>query len=211
MRRVTARAYRRWRDRTAHFGIVLLSVLVAAACGLLLIQSYQYPRLWVERRTGGLVAVSSFHGGLRLMWHTPRAGVIVEQVAPTPSGWDVYYTDPPSAPSPDQPATIVTYSGGVVTLQMKSYLGLAWSCWRPTSPDQSGGAKEVIAAITLPYWVPLLVSCALAVLGGKRAHAHHKRLRMLDGRCTRCGYDLRATTERCPECGTPIPPPMHAP
>jgi hypothetical protein len=47
--------------------------------------------------------------------------------------------------------------------------------------------------------VPLL---ALSILAVRRATSTRRiRLRLRQGRCENCGYDLRATIGRCPECG----------
>jgi hypothetical protein len=46
-----------------------------------------------------------------------------------------------------------------------------------------------------------LIPAAHYLMRARRAYGHERR-----GRCRHCGYDLRASTDRCPECGTPIPP-----
>ena len=59
------------------------------------------------------------------------------------------------------------------------------------------------AVVAVPYWVLLLatgVAPALWLRGRLR-----RRGRIIGGRCARCGYDLRATPGRCPECGTAGP------
>ena len=57
-------------------------------------------------------------------------------------------------------------------------------------------ARESI--VVTPIW-PL---AALAAIFPAIA-LYHRRRRRKPGVCSRCGYDLRATPDRCPECGTP--------
>jgi len=56
--------------------------------------------------------------------------------------------------------------------------------------------------LVIPYWMPL-VACALAPARWfllVRPRLVYKR-RVRRGLCAYCGYDLRATPQRCPECG----------
>ena len=58
-------------------------------------------------------------------------------------------------------------------------------------------AREGEYSLGVPLW---LVAALLFWL----AWTLRRRLvRQPDGRCANCGYDLRATPTRCPECGTP--------
>jgi len=56
--------------------------------------------------------------------------------------------------------------------------------------------------LLVPYWFVVLFEGMLAMRVVKRAvRAHAARGRRTNGLCPACGYDLRATPERCPECG----------
>jgi hypothetical protein len=57
-----------------------------------------------------------------------------------------------------------------------------------------------LRSILLPYWLPFIL---FAILPMTRAISILRTRRgNLAGHCLHCGYDLRATPERCPECGS---------
>lgn len=69
------------------------------------------------------------------------------------------------------------------------------------------GAIPVEAwGLLVPYWLPALISLLLPAFS--LAAAVRRRRRRRRGCCARCGYDLRGSPDRCPECGTisPIKP-----
>lgn len=53
--------------------------------------------------------------------------------------------------------------------------------------------------VVLPFW--LVEMCALLPVGAWAVRKSRRRSRQKSATCVRCGYDLRATPERCPECG----------
>jgi hypothetical protein len=64
------------------------------------------------------------------------------------------------------------------------------------------GETEEVWAVMAPHWSLAALSGVLPALGLLRwVRRRRKVMREKAGRCPACGYDLRATPERCPECG----------
>jgi hypothetical protein len=59
---------------------------------------------------------------------------------------------------------------------------------------------EFGSILTIPIWMILAFA---TVLPAAQLIAWRRRKKLVDtNHCVTCGYDLRATPERCPECGT---------
>ncbi len=73
----------------------------------------------------------------------------------------------------------------------------------PTLRSRPGGSVTWQARsrnVVFPYWCALMPSLIFPTLWLARRTRHRRR--RAAGRCHHCGYDLRATPGRCPECGT---------
>lgn len=106
--------------------------------------------------------------------------------------------------------------------------GLVWESWTIQAADHSiyasgphnaagfgwGGhewanyARFTEGYVIFPFWIPTGLT---GILPGICLFRWRRRKRRLShGQCISCGYDLRASQERCPECGTPISRSVHA-
>lgn len=72
-----------------------------------------------------------------------------------------------------------------------------------TVGEHESGIESSYAIVAMPDWAAVILLGILPICFALRVRRRIRRFR--NGLCANCGYDLRATRNRCPECGTEPP------
>jgi hypothetical protein len=119
---------------------------------------------------------------------------------------------------------IMVGSNGVTASQWSVHTHFDWKADARPFPERRGslllpgarfgfyfsGIGNGYWNVNFPHWfIAAMASLLPAGWLVRCVAAHRRHRRAAAGRCSVCGYDLRATRDRCPECGT-VPKPPHS-
>ena len=100
--------------------------------------------------------------------------------------------------------------GRIETTDSGAVLGSSWNVgeWRASDSRNGTAPPPTFEWYVVPIWPAFVALTVLAAVTGAPAagacvRARTSRRRMRLGLCADCGYDVRASPDRCPECGTP--------
>jgi hypothetical protein len=168
-----------------------LSLLACVTCLVFWVLSY---RVWCR------VQVGSWPG---------HPHVYVFDIEAADNAWWRWAWQPPEVPAPGPHADAVGRSYGKwrMSYRQRSFIlgrDVRGEGNNPWDTPNGGKARRVTQwTVAAPYW---FLTSAAAVAPGlwlRRAlRRRRERARHRGGLCPGCGYDLRATPGRCPECGT---------
>ena len=166
-------------------------VLCVATCTLW-VRSY-----WVSE---GIVRVTASPGGLAYGWVMVRSvpGRLSAERTDTTSGrrstFDRLVQLTPPGWGYERAARPVS---SVAPAHARRAAGFAYARIRPSGNTVLGVDERIVQ---VPYYALALAAAASPAAWVVRRRVLADRLRRL-GLCQSCGYDLRATPGRCPECG----------
>ena len=159
-------------------GLTVLSLLLCLASAGLWVRGY-----WREDSLGRRRAARTGAAGLDFGAVSGGGGVMIfsyDRLSGFPwTGPDGWYR--------------VTFAGRPV-LYAGGWLPNRWGFGLVSDLDSRGHWR----GITFPAWLPTALFALLPT--ARVALFIRRRRRHRDGCCRKCGYDLRATPDRCPEC-----------
>ena len=196
-----------------------LRILFNTATMLSLVLSVMTVAMWTRSRyvrdlvtwmdaTGRARSVDSCAGTAQFVESAPaavgsyspqqRSRLVIHQPVPPGATWNAFWGT--------QPNDVVWEMAGFALIT-RSYLMYppggftgGFTGFGGQMPGPIG--TTAVLGLVIPYWSLALIAAALPVHGVVRWWKRRRTSRrMKAGCCVVCGYDLRATPDRCPECG----------
>ena len=193
----------------------LSGVCLAMAAGLLVLLFRSYTTCDGVQRWSFVVrpiSAPAMPGGYEVrfyntVWyvHSERSVIVFH--------WEHYYEIYRGPLAIDPPPTFPTdWRLGSLPIGQSIYVG-RWqpAGWRafslaydPHAPSVNiTGKGEGLLEVTIPHWAVILPLLFIGIIPFFKIWRRRKR-RATVGYCAQCGYDLRASKDRCPECGRPF-------
>ena len=178
--------------------LTTLSLLLFAAAVALWVRSYWVGDSFAWRRE---LPDGATRVGVSAALHTGRGGIMWQELRTTRPAGDahgdvlVYLRFAPGWHTDPRPGAV---GGGNPAMPVWRRLRFRYDSNGPmTSP-----ARMSHRSACMPLWFPALLAATAATPGlAAWESRRRRRRRKAAGNCARCGYDLRASPDRCPECG----------